>query len=117
MSNAELILGGLKLLVFGMGMVFVFLVVMIIAMMSVPPVLPPWDMDIPIPTPAIDPPIIEHISLPLDNAKSRMIVSGIMDWNTFRQTDARIMAYTVFAPNAGPMMMTEIINSIVLITK
>ena len=32
MSNAELILGGLKLLVFGMGMVFVFLVVMIIAM-------------------------------------------------------------------------------------
>ena len=42
MSNAELILGGLKLLVFGMGMVFVFLVVMIIAMNLMQKVLAPF---------------------------------------------------------------------------
>ena len=42
MSNAELILGGLKLLVFGMGMVFVFLVVMIIAMNLMQKVLAPY---------------------------------------------------------------------------
>ena len=32
MSNVELIMGGLKLLVFGMGMVYFFLILMIIAM-------------------------------------------------------------------------------------
>lgn len=42
MSNAELILGGLKLLVFGMGMVFVFLVVMIIAMNLMQKILAPF---------------------------------------------------------------------------
>lgn len=91
--------------------------VMIKATISVPPVLPPWEIDIPMPRPAIEPPIIEHISFPFDRAKSWMIVSGIMDWNTFRQTEASIMAYTVFTPNAGPMMITEIIKSTVFITK
>jgi oxaloacetate decarboxylase gamma subunit len=42
MSNAELIVGGLKLMVFGMGMVFVFLVVMIIAMNVLQKVLEPF---------------------------------------------------------------------------
>ena len=42
MSNAELILGGLKLLVFGKGMVFVFLVVMIIAMNLMQKILAPF---------------------------------------------------------------------------
>ena len=42
MSNAELIVGGLKLMVFGMGMVFVFLVVMIISMNILEKVLAPF---------------------------------------------------------------------------
>lgn len=42
MSNTELILGGLKLLVFGMGMVFVFLVVMIVTMNLMRKVLAPF---------------------------------------------------------------------------
>jgi oxaloacetate decarboxylase gamma subunit len=42
MSNEELIIGGLKLMVFGMGMVFVFLVVMIFAMNLLEKVLAPF---------------------------------------------------------------------------
>lgn len=42
MSNEELILGGLKLMVFGMGMVFCFLVVMIFAMSLLEKVLAPF---------------------------------------------------------------------------
>ncbi len=42
MSNADLILGGLKLLVFGMGMVYFFLILMIIAMNLMQKVLAPF---------------------------------------------------------------------------
>ena len=42
MSNLELLTGGLKLLVCGMGMVFVFLVVMIVCMMLMQRLLAPF---------------------------------------------------------------------------
>ena len=42
MSNVELIMGGLKLLVFGMGMVYFFLILMIIAMNLMQKVLAPF---------------------------------------------------------------------------
>ncbi len=42
MSNTELIIGGLKLMVLGMGWVFVFLVVMIIAMGILRRVIAPY---------------------------------------------------------------------------
>ena len=40
------------------------------AIMSVPPVLPPWDIHIPMPAPAIIPPIMVDISLPLSMART-----------------------------------------------
>ena len=42
MSNSELLASGLKLLVFGMGWVYVFLVVMIFAINLMSVVLKPW---------------------------------------------------------------------------
>ncbi len=42
MSNFELIMGGLKLLVFGMGMVYFFLALMIIVMNLMQKVLAPF---------------------------------------------------------------------------
>ena len=42
MSNTDLILGGLQLMVFGMGMVFFFLVLMICAMKLLEKVLKPF---------------------------------------------------------------------------
>ena len=42
MSNFELLTGGLKLLVCGMGMVFVFLVVMIVCMKAMQKILAPF---------------------------------------------------------------------------
>ena len=42
MSNADLLANGLKLLVFGMGMVYLFLVVMIVAITVMGRVLKPW---------------------------------------------------------------------------
>ena len=42
MSNVELIMGGLKQLVFGMGMVYFFLILMIIAMNLMQKVLAPF---------------------------------------------------------------------------
>ena len=42
MSNMELLASGLKLLVFGMGMVYVFLVVMIFSINLMSVLLKPW---------------------------------------------------------------------------
>ena len=42
MSNLELLTGGMKLLVCGMGMVFIFLVVMIFCMMAMRRILAPF---------------------------------------------------------------------------
>ena len=42
MSNIDLLASGLKLLVFGMGMVYVFLVVMIFSINLMSIVLKPW---------------------------------------------------------------------------
>ena len=47
------------------------------AMMSVPPVLPPCDIDMPIPAPERIPPIIVDISLPFWTDSVSMIVAGI----------------------------------------
>ena len=52
--------------------------VIIKAMISVPPELPPCDMDIPIPNPAMEPPMIEHINFPFDKAKSWITGAGIL---------------------------------------
>ena len=42
MSNSDLLANGLKLLVFGMGMVYLFLVVMIVAITVMGRVVKPW---------------------------------------------------------------------------
>ena len=42
MSNAEMIIGGIKLMVFGMGMVYVFLVVMIYCMKLLHKIVAPY---------------------------------------------------------------------------
>ena len=56
MSNTDLILGGLQLMVFGMGMVFFFLVLMICAMKLLEKVLKPFaGMLEPAPKPAPKP--------------------------------------------------------------
>ena len=48
------------------------------AIMSVPPVLPPWEIDRPIPTPAMIPPRNVHMSFPFDKANSWMKSAGII---------------------------------------
>ncbi len=56
MSNSELLLGGIQLMVFGMGMVFAFLVVMIFAMVLLEKALKPFaGMLEPAPKPAAKP--------------------------------------------------------------
>ena len=58
------------------GETFLYLLT-INAMMSVPPVLPPCEMDIPIPRPIIIPPMIVDMSFPFCIARVSMIVIGI----------------------------------------
>ena len=74
-------------------------------------------MDIPIPNPAMAPPISEQSSLPLDKARFWMISCGRYVWNKFRQMDASMMAYMVLAPNFGPMMNIDMIRSMALMTR
>ena len=50
------------------------------ATMSVPPVLPPCEIDSPIPRPDIAPPMIAQSSLPLERAKSCMMPGGMLLW-------------------------------------
>ena len=61
-------------------------------MMSVPPVEPPLEMLMPMPIPAMMPPISTLSSLPLSIAKVLMILTGIRPGRKRSATEARMMA-------------------------
>ena len=60
--------------------------------MSVPPVLPPLEMDMPMPMPAIRPPQRVDISLPFCRASVWMISVGMSSGRNRRPTEARMIA-------------------------
>ena len=98
------------------GEIFLYLLT-ISAIISVPPVLPPWEMEIPIPSPIIIPPIMVDISLPFWIARVLMTVSGMSPCKTLRPTDANTMAYIVFPPKLVPKIKKAVRSNTALITK
>ena len=69
------------------------------AMISVPPVLPPWLKTIPTPTPARIPPITADMKF------SVTIGSLIIPCSTERNTDKTVVAKIVFMPNPFPSIL------------
>ena len=98
------------------GETFLYFVIMR-ATMSVPPVLPPTEKQIPIPTPASAPPQIAHTSLPLLVANSTIKSVGIYCGKNWKYNETTTVAKTVLNPNDLPKTFSAIANSTVFIIK
>ena len=87
------------------------------AIISVPPVLPPREMERPIPKPAIIPPRKVHMSFPLEIANSCMKSTGMILGITLSIIDVITMAYIVFPPNPVPNIFVPMMRRSTLSTK
>ena len=87
------------------------------AIISVPPVEPPTEMLMPIPTPAMRPPMSTDISLPFWRARVFTISAGMSPGRNLSDREARIMAYIVLAPNPIPRIIIANTTRMALRTK